>query len=244
MSYIRKRIPKKKTSDPDELISYSQRLLDSAREHVNMIIYAGGAIVFVAVIAFGMMWMKGNREAAAQAALSNAVNLYNLSLQTEEPSEGEEIKDPDLTMALESFQEVAAEYEGTSQGKAARFYTVNLLFRMGRLQEAAEAARSFIVMDPEFADRVNGGILLARILEATEQYPEAAEIYNRNVAKNQGDLKATLMMDAARCYELSGDRDRAVDLYRAVVKEFEETGFSVRADTKLAILGVRADPSL
>lgn len=244
MSYVKKRIPRKKTSDPDEIVSYSRRMMDLAEENINKIIYGGGAVLLAAVIVLGMMWVKANRTDAAREALARSLNLYFIETRTDAPSEDGGQRVPDLSVPLEAFRDTAEEYRGTAQGDFASFYTANLLFRTGRYGEAAEEVRSLIDREPAFAAGVNAEVLLARILETAEKYGEAAEIYGRQASGKAGDMRAMLMIDAARCFELSGDRDRAVDLYRSVVEEFGETSFGVRADTKLAILGVRMDKSL
>ena len=244
MSYVKKRIPRKKAKDPDEILSYSNRVMNLTKENINTIIYAGGAILFVAVIVFGMMWSRSNRERDAHEALRVAMSTYLASTLTDTSSETGEAKDPDLAIPLEAFQGVAEEYRGTNQGASAAYFTANLLYRMGRYPEAEETARSLMAGNPDFAARVNVEVLLARILEVKEDYVAAAEIYGGAADRSIGDMRATLMMDAARCYEFSGDRERAVDLYRSVVSDFAETGFSMRADTKLAILGVRAEQPL
>jgi predicted TPR repeat methyltransferase len=51
-------------------------------------------------------------------------------------------------------------------------------------------------------------------------------------------MKAVLGIDIARCQEISGNTEAAVNLYREILSENPYSNFGLRAEKKLATLGV------
>jgi len=242
-SYIKKRIPKKKAAEPDEILTLTSQISDRIGDNMNLIIYTVGAVLFVAIISLGMMWLKGKKEESATRALLEVQAAYGQKAGVESAAEVEITADG-LRESLAGFREVLSEYPDKVQGKSAALYAANILFQLGSYQEAASMVGDLISRDPAFANDLNAPYLMARALEGSGDYKSALDAYDGILKRTREDLRALLMMDMARCHELSGDSASAIEIYRSVVEQFQDSVFAVKADTKLAILGVQAEESL
>ena len=236
MSYIKKRVPRKPGMSPQEMLADQQTLANWFSENVNLVVYTAGAALFVLVIVLGIIWMKGEKREDANAALSNAMAMYQATVA--QMPEDIEDHDEKLNMALENLEAVVSRYPKTTQGQAASLFKANVLFRLKRYKEAASTVEELIKADSEVAATVNAYYLLARSYEAMKDYAAAINAYRASREQTRGDMIAVVDIDLARCHELAGDKEAAVSIYRQILSEFPDTVFANRADKKLAVLGV------
>ncbi len=243
MTYIKKRIPRKTAKEPDEVLTLYQRGLDWAQENINRVIYAGGAILLVVVISMGYMWVYSSKQKAASQALSSAMGVYSKVTATERAGEAVPGKGG-LAEALRAFEQVSSEYAGTKQGGEASLFAANIHFRMGNYDDASRIVEDLLTSDPDFSSEMNIPYFLARIFEAKGDYTRAIEVYSGVLDRATADFRPVVLMDMARNYELAGDIDGAVEKYRTILNEFEDTVYATKADIKLATLGISAEELL
>jgi tetratricopeptide (TPR) repeat protein len=236
MSYIKKRVPRKPGMTPQEIIADQRTLANWFTENLNYILYASGAVLVVLVITLGIVWMKGEKRASANSALSQAMAVYQTTVA--ELPDGSEEDTENLEKALESLTKAASEFPGSPQGHTASLFKANVLFRLGRYQEAAATIEELDTRDHELVKEINAFYLLARCYEGMEDFKKAIDSYQAAKGAAKGDMRAVIDIDLARCYELSGDTDSAISIYREVVSGYPETVFATRAGKKLATLGI------
>jgi len=242
MSYIKKRVPRKPGMTPQEIIADQRTLANWFTENVNLIVYASGAILLVLVITLGIVWMKGEKKEAANSALSSAMAMYQTTVaQIKEDSDTGTEK---LELALESLNEVASEYASAPQGQTASLFKANVLYRLGRYQEAAATIEELDARNHELVNDINAFYLLARSYEAMEDFNMAIESYQVAKGRSLGDMSAVIDIDLARCHELSGDMEAAISIYREILSEYPDTIFANRAEKKLATLGIMDQEAL
>ncbi len=242
MSYIKKRVPRKPGMTPQEIIADQRTLANWFTENVNLIVYASGAILFVLVITLGIVWMKGEKKEAANSALSSAMAMYQTTVaQIKEDSDTGTEK---LELALESLNEVASEYASAPQGQTASLFKANVLYRLGRYQEAAATIEELDARNHELVSDINAFYLLARSYEAMEDFNMAIESYQVAKGRSLGDMSAVIDIDLARCHELLGDMETAISIYREILSEYPDTIFANRAEKKLATLGIMDQEAL
>ena len=242
MSYIKKRVPRKPGMTPQEIIADQRTLANWFTENVNLIVYASGAILLVLVITLGIVWMKGEKKKAANSALSSAMAMYQTTVaQIKEDSDTGTEK---LELALESLNEVASEYASAPQGQTASLFKANVLYRLGRYQEAAATIEELDARNHELVNDINAFYLLARSYEAMEDFNMAIESYQVAKGRSLGDMSAVIDIDLARCHELSGDMETAISIYREILSEYPDTIFANRAEKKLATLGIMDQEAL
>ncbi len=242
MGYIKKRVRKTKATDPDEFVSLYQRTLDWTEDNLKLVLFAGGAILLAVIIAFGLMWSRGNRDRAAGKALDIAVATYQSLALGDETSDIGKVKDG-LNQSLKSFRDVSSRYPRTVQGDSATLYASNILFRMGSFNEAAAALEDLISHEPEFSRKLQASYLLGRVYEGGGNYKKAISVYGGLLESSGVEMRPVLMMDRARCFKLEGDRDRAADIYRNVAQDFADSVYGRKAKAELAILGESTEES-
>ena len=181
--------------------------------------------------------MKSEKKASADTALSSAMAFYQNTI-ARLPSEDAELDKMNLEQALEGFNEVGREYADMQQGQSASMYKANVLFRLGRYSEAAMTVEELRSRNSELVNEINGLYLLGRSYEAMEEYNQAIGVYSQLRDRTSGEMKAVLGIDIARCQEVSGNREAAVQIYREILSGYPGSIFSVRAEKKLATLGV------
>ncbi len=236
MSYIKKRVPRKPGMTPQEIIADQRTLANWFTENVNLIVYASGAILFVLVITLGIVWMKGEKKEAANSALSSAMAMYQTTVNKLE--EDSDTRTEKLELALENLNEVASEYASDPQGQTASLFKANVLYRLGRYQEAAATIEELDARNHELVSDINAYYLLARCYEAMEDFKMAIESYQVAKGRSLGDMSAVIDIDLARCHELSGDMETAISIYRDILTGYPDTVFAARAEKKLATYGI------
>ena len=236
MSYIKKRVPRKPGMTPQEIMADQKTLANWFNENVNMIVYASGAVLLILVFALGYTWMKKDKNEAANLALSSAMAMYQTTVA--ELNENPDIATEKLDLALESLNDVASEFAREPQGQTASLFKANVLFRLGRYQEAAATIEELESRNHELVSNINAFYLLGRSYEAMEDFKMAIESYQVAKKRALGDMRAVIDIDLARCHELSGDTDTAISLYREILSEYPDTIFANRAGKKLATFGI------
>ncbi len=241
MSYIKKRVSRKATA-PQEILTDQKSLANWIRDNSNLIVYTVGGLLFVLFIYVGISWMKNQKNTAANEALSQALKLYKTSVTPYDLAmEGSEEQ---LLLALESLTEVAREYPDRPQGQSATLYRARILYLLGRYQESADTVEKLVARNREMVVSLNAYYLLARNYEALGDLTRAIETYQVARDHAAGDMTAVIDIDLARCYELTGDREKAITMYKSLRKAFPDTVFALRAEKKLATLGVLDQESL
>lgn len=236
MSYIKKRVPRKPGMTPQEIIADQKTMANWLTDNLNKIIYASGSILLILVVVLGVVWMKGEKRESANNALSGAMAMYQTTIvQLQENTENSTEK---LELALEKLHEVASEYADTPQGQTASLFKANVLYRLGRYQEAAATIEELELRNQEFVSDINAYYLLARSYEANEDFKLAIESYQDAKRRALGDMRAVIDIDLARCHELLGDTDTAISIYTEIASEYPDTVFANRASKKLATLGI------
>jgi tetratricopeptide (TPR) repeat protein len=237
MSYIKKRKSKKHGITPQEIITDERTLTHWISENVNTLIYTGGTILFVLIIAFGFVWMKTQKARAASEDLAGALSFY-WSTVAQMPSDEPDLDTMKLEQALETFTDVAERHRKAMQGQSAFLYRANVLYRLGRFEEAALTLEEVDSRNAVVFSDIDARYLLAKCYEALGQYGKAIEVYSRMRGRALGEMQAVLAIDIARCSELTGDVQQAISQYQEVITDFPDSVFAVRSEKKLATLGV------
>lgn len=236
MSYVTKRVSRKNRKSAQEIISDEASLTRWMRENTTLVVYTTGALLLVIVITVGFFWMKNGKKAAADSALSHAMALYQTTVS--KISEEAYANTVNLNAALESLDKVASDYGGSPQSRAALLFKANVLFRLGRYQDAADTINRLETKNRKFVNDMDAYYLLARCYEAMGDFKKALENYGTAKKNTSGEMELIIDTDMARCYELSGDKNAAVAIYEDILSEHPDTLFATRAKKKLATLGV------
>jgi tetratricopeptide (TPR) repeat protein len=138
---------------------------------------------------------------------------------------------------IQGLKSIVDNYGGSPTGDLARFYLANAYAQLGRNDEALK----------EFEDYSPPGELLSvsrlsgigSCYEAKSMFKEAAASFEKAATQYPKDVSAAENLNnAARDYGQAGDREKAIDLYKRIKKNYPTTAFARDADRYIAQLSV------
>jgi tetratricopeptide (TPR) repeat protein len=138
---------------------------------------------------------------------------------------------------IPGLKSIVDNYGGSATGDLARFYLASAYAHLGRIDEALK----------EYGDCSAPGELLsvARLsgigscYESKGMFKEAAGSFEKAATQYPKDVNAAENLnDAARDYGQAGDREKAIELYKRIKKNYPATAFARDADRFIAQLSV------
>lgn len=135
------------------------------------------------------------------------------------------------------LKSIVVNYGSTDAGNLARFYLANAYYQLGKYDEALKHFEDFSASDQLLTvSRLTG---IAACCEAKGENEKAAENYEKAAVKYPKDVDAAENLDhAADNFALAGKKDRALDLFKKLKKEYPTTQFARDADRHIAKLSV------
>jgi len=224
---------------PGEIVTPGQRAMVWMTRNATLLTYAGGGLVFLALLLAGFVLVQGNRTTSANMALLEAVNFIQPLAQRNGAAPALSLTPERMAEGLAAFQELANKYPSRPQGKAASLYAANLYFSMGSYRKAAATVEELAARDPDFAARYGGNYLLAKAYEAERDYGKALATFAHVRDRSAGEMLSQVLLDMARVSQLSGDTGKAAELYGKVKEGLPpDHPLAQRADKMLILLGV------
>lgn len=138
---------------------------------------------------------------------------------------------------IQGLKAIVDNYGNSKSGDLARFYLASAYSQLGRYSEALR----------EFEDYSPSGELLsvARLSgigscqEALGMFGEAASAFEKAATQFPKDISAAENLnDAARDYARAGEKEKAIDIYKRIKKNYPTTAFARDADRFIAQLSV------
>lgn len=187
----------------------------------------------------GYRTVKANREETAQGVLTTAVQLLQTAPEALQAGKATTPQAPDpQEQALVLFDQVSVEYPSSRAAEHAILQMGNILFKLGRYQEALAAYQRYLEQYPHGSAVFLAGLGRAYAMEAQGRYSEAASIFQSLADRHRGHpLTIEALMGLGRSLTLAGETAKATEVYRRVIKEYAATGWSRRAEEQLALLG-------
>ncbi len=135
------------------------------------------------------------------------------------------------------LKSIVENYGGTTSGHLARFYLANAYFQLGNYDEALKNYEDFSSSDELLAvSRLSG---IGECYEAKGMHKEAAESFEQAATKYPKDAAtAENLNNAARNFGQAGDKEKAIELYKRLKKNFPVSSYAREADRFIAELSV------
>ena len=226
--------PKKKISrrdlKEDALVSTYVKLT-SFYETNKRAISIGVTAVVVAVFAV-VIFMK-NRSDNNEKAITALGAIF----ESFDAGEFQKSVDGIPERNIQGLKSIVDNYGGSATGDLARFYLANAYAQLGRYDEALK----------EFEDYSPSGELLSvsrlsgigSCYEAKRLLKEAAASFEKAGTQYPKDVSAAENLNnAARDYGQAGEKEKAIDLYKRIKKNYPTTAFARDADRYIAQLSV------
>ncbi|MGZ5444361.1 MAG: tetratricopeptide repeat protein [Thermoanaerobaculia bacterium] len=214
----------------DEIGALSVR----ARDNQRLLLTIGGAVVAIAVIAFGIYFYRANREDQAQQALATAIETAEATIGETKPegSTGPHFKtDAERTVAAEkAFKDIRARYSGTDAGDVAGLYIARISLAKGDVKTARTLLEEFV---SDHGDNILVGTARFSLYQLRIENGEAAQVakeLDAELAKSEPVLPGdSLLVLLAQAYEVQGNLAKSKESYRRITTEFPESPYVVEA---------------
>jgi hypothetical protein len=188
----------------------------------NMSSVLGVTVAVIAAIVLATFWARSRSEKASEADLRASALVSTFTAGQYEAS-------------LELSSQIQSTYGGTRAAVVANYVKGKAELELHRDVEAEASLRAYLAQSdkaPFYEDAARRA--LAASLEGQARYAEAGAAYEEAARGLPETLADEAMLDAARCYRLAGDADRARSLLTTLVEK--DAGASRRARIELAAL--------
>ncbi|MFQ5803029.1 MAG: tol-pal system YbgF family protein [Candidatus Methylomirabilales bacterium] len=186
---------------------------------------------------WGYGTFQGRREDAAQAILTNALQMLQQAPEASGTGEANEATATGPDQALPLFNQILEEYPSSSAAEPALLQIGHTLFAMGRYQDALVAYQRYLEKYPHGSWVFLAGLGRAYAMEAQGQYNVAASIFRSLAEQYRGQsLAVEALMGLGRSLEDSQQKDAAVAVYRRVVERYPGSSWSRQAQERMAFL--------
>jgi TolA-binding protein len=214
----------------DEIGALSVR----ARANQKLLLAIGGAVVAIAVIAYGVYFFRSNREVKAQQALAAAIETAEASVGEQRPegATGLHFKtEAERTAAAEKlFKEVQARHAGTDAADVAGLYIARNAVTRGDTKTARKLLQDFV---DDHEDSVLVGAARFSLYQLRIESGEAAQVATEitsELEKTEPVLPGdSLLVLLAQAYDVQGNAAKSKEAYRRITTEFPESPYVVEA---------------
>ncbi len=214
------RITKKEIKE-DKFVTFTLKLNEWIREHLNQVLMVAGGMILVGVIVFFVFSSKSKKERKAAELLGKA----SLELQT-----------GDLQTAAADLQKVTNQYGGTESARRATFLLASTYYYArdyNQAQSYFEKSLDKYKNDPILAASARAGI--AECYMQRGNFLLAGENYIQAVSVNlNGFLSPQYLIGAANAYLKADQKDKAREILNRLIKEYPNSQEVNRAKMQLS----------
>ena len=200
------RITKKEIKE-DKFVTYTLKLNEWIREHLNQVLIVAGGMVLMAVIIFFVFSSKAKKERNASELLGKA---------------GIELQTGDLGTATGDLQKVINQYGNTESSGRATFLLASAYFYARDYNQAQSFFEKYL--DQYKNDPLTKAAAQAGIADCYMQkgnFPLAGENYIQAVSLYpEGFLAPEYLLRAADAYLKTGQKDKAREIFNRIAKDY------------------------
>lgn len=195
------------------------------------------ALLLVVFGWWGYRTFQGKRQEAAQAILTNALQMLENVPEATETGESRPEMGKGPAEALPLFNQIREEYASSSASEQALLQIGHTLYAMGRHQEALAAYQRYLEEYPNGSWVFLAGLGRGYAMEAQGQYRVAASIFRNLAERYRGNsLAVEALMGLGRSLAQSQQNDQAGAVYQRVLEGYPESIWSRQAQERLAFL--------
>ncbi len=212
----------------DPLVSNYYNSLSWFEANKKMLTNIGGAVLVLAALGWFYLNNTHTNNEKATTELAKVFSLYDNG-QYQVAINGIPEKN------ISGLQAIVDNYGSTKNGNVAKVYLANAFFN---LQEYDKALKLYDDVSTNISLlEVSALSGMAACYEAKGNFSDAAKYFEKAGKKNSADPNAAEnLYHAARNYTKSGNKERAVELYKSVQKEYPASTVAREADRFLSEL--------
>jgi len=226
--------PKKKISKrelkQDALVTTYAEITSFYEKHKKNISMAFTAFVVVVIASVVFLKNRSENNEKAMTQLGSIFQFYDNG-QYQAAIDGV----PERNIA--GLRSIVENYGNSQAGDIAKFYLASAYYQTGNFDEALKYFEESSPSDELLAVSRYSGI--GCCYEAQGKHREAAESFEKAATKNTKDVSAAENLNsAARNYVQAGDKEKALELYKRLKKNYSTTSYGRDADRYIAQLSV------
>jgi tetratricopeptide (TPR) repeat protein len=225
----KKKITKRELKE-DTLVTAYVKISKFYDLHKRNISIGTVTVVVIAAVVLGYLKNRGEDNQKAFVQLARIFETYDAG-QFQLAINGIPEKNmPGLRSIVDNFG-------STKGGEIARFYLADAYFQVGKYEEALKEFQDFSPPDEFLAcSRLSG---IAGCYEGLGKHLEAAQFFEKaNAQDTKGINAAENLNNAARNYGEAGEKEKAIELYKRLKKDYPTTVFAREADRFISELSV------
>jgi tetratricopeptide (TPR) repeat protein len=225
----KKKISKKELKQDALITTYAQvtSFYENNKKNISI-----GITVFVVVVIAAVVYLK-NRSENNEKAMTQLGSIHQFfdNGQYQIAIDGV----PERNIA--GLRSIVENYGDSNAGDIAKFYLASAYYQIGNYDEALKYFEDCSLSDELLAvSRLSG---IGCCYEAKGMHRDAAAYFEKAATKNTKDINAAENLNnAARNYVLAGDKEKALDLYKRLKKNYSTTSFGRDADRYIVQLSV------
>ncbi len=222
----KKRLAKKEIKE-DTLLKAYARATAFYYENKKYVTYAvTGLVVIIAAVIIVINNRRANNEKAT-LELAKVFSIYDAGANDLQQYKVAINGQPER--GVMGLKGIVANYGSSESGELARFYLANAYYNLGQYDDALQQYESFSGGTTFLKAAADFGI--GGCHEARRDYARAASFYEKAAGiSGAGSMTPEYLNAAARCFGLSGEKEKAVVIYKRIKKEFPTSSVARDAD--------------
>ena len=206
---------------PDEFLTFTERAVEFVREragyfHAAGIVLAAAALVYLGVSTY-LNYVNKKGQGAYYAAYAEV---------------RQEGTDPEKAKAL--FRKVAEDHGLSKVSKLAAPQIGYLKYGEGKYQEAIPLYEAFLSKSPEKSPyRTLAALALAATYEEQAEAAQAIEVLRDLASDSENAFMEQTLLSLGRLYRLSGQEEKAREIYEAFKGRFPTSPFTAQVKAYL-----------
>lgn len=222
----------------DRFVDEVGSLTVRARENQRVLLAITLGVVAIAVLIYGTMLYRSNRENKAQLALGRAIEAMESPLVQEgtpNPAAKFKTEDERLSKVEPMFREVRDKYSSSDAADVAGLFLARIAANKNDVATAKKMLAEFVAEHPKHV--LVGGARYSlydlRISSGEAQQVVAELNQELSKQKDQALPPDTLLALLAKAYEAQGNAQQARDTYRRIVTQFPESPYMPDAQRRV-----------
>lgn len=208
----------------EEALTKTEQFLEN---HLNLVLYIIGGVIVVVLGFLGYQkYVVSPKNAEAQEQMFNAqdyfsIDSFNLALNGDGVSLG--------------FLDIVDDYGSTKAGKLADYYAGICYLHLGDYESAIDYLKKFstddILLEPLCKSAMGDAYV------ELADYDKAVSEYKAALAANTNDFTSPVIMSKlGLVYEKLGEKDKALDLYNKIKKDYPSSTEATNVEKSIARL--------
>ncbi len=219
-----KKITRKEIKE-DALVTFYVKLQKWMRSHIRKIYIGIGAAAILCIVGIFMMRSKKDAEQKSAEKLGVTEQFFYAK---------------EYGRAIPDLNQIVDLYRGTQNAGIATFLLGNAYFDQADYENARLYFQKYI---DQYSDNrhytASSYAGLAACSDAKGNYDEAAQYFEKAAKKAAVTFYAPYYYrDAARCYQLAGNPEKAKACYQIIKEQFSKSSIAQEADFSLEALSV------